>query len=458
MDLHQHDRVRLFGYQCILLLVEVLALLALFSACRRSRSMNAKDADFVNCVSPATQSSRTDCAGLNVKQVGQGTLVEEEAEQPVLHRRTKGTRQPHEVPVDDARYGSVSMRAFNGSTKIVYEVTLSQALLDRIRKERESRGLNQGSQSVKDPTAIEGAAQGRSQVQKAVWDEETIARMIPIPTAEQRGSARLQLVGRSNGVDTRIIRAPTTIYPWSTIALFSNTCSGTLIGPRLLITAAHCINKRGTTTFYNITVTPGSDGTGVTPYGNSQTLAPGGPTWYWTSTQWQQCDSDDYDDCEEYDWGFLVVPKPLGISTGWMGYEAEPQSVLNSVKHWNRGYPGCASKWGLAVPVNCQPYRLYGDTHSCPLGDYENEDPDGWNRNIEHGCDTSPGQSGSPVYHYGLNQNGQWVPIVTMVNIASRCDDKGLDPCESDDDTPNKARRIGPAALGVINWGLQTFP
>ena len=372
------------------------------------------------------------CDGLTVKVVGHGTLVTEQVTPPIVRRHVKGTRVPREKPAEDMKYGTVSMRGFNAATRVVYEVTLSEEVLERIRLAREARGLNEASQSVDDPNAVEGITALRGQ---GPW------------------SRAIRLVGLSNAVDSRVICAPTTKYPWSTIALFDDGCTGTLIGHRLLITAAHCINKQGTMTFYNFTVTPGLDGN-TAPFGTSTTLGPGGPTWYWTSKQWQQC-MGDVEDCQEYDWGFVVIPNPLGNSAGWMGFAAQPGSFLNSVHHLNRGYPGCS---GYAVPANCQLNRLYGDKKRCLFGDFYNEDPDDWNRNIEHGCDVSAGQSGSPLYYYGLNQKGKKVPIVTMVSIATSCDGASLDPCDSDDDTPNVARRITPSVLGVINWGLQTFP
>src|SRR4029434_6777037 len=73
-------------------------------------------------------------------------------------------------------------------------------------------------------------------------------------------------LGWSNGVDTRILRTPTSLWPWRAIAQFryGNTdesrCTGTLIGPRHLVTAAHCINEKGTNNWYTIRGAPDNNG------------------------------------------------------------------------------------------------------------------------------------------------------------------------------------------------------
>jgi hypothetical protein len=129
MDPDQETRAPLCGQRHLLGLFAILLLSHTCAARQPSRSTQTNESDFLRCVNPTTQ-SRAECMGLIVKQVGQGKLVHQEAEQPVPHRRGKGVRQPHEVSVDNAKYGSVSMRAFNARTKRLYEITLSQELLD----------------------------------------------------------------------------------------------------------------------------------------------------------------------------------------------------------------------------------------------------------------------------------------------------------------------------------------
>src|SRR5215469_18948459 len=105
---------------------------------------------------------------------------------------------------------------------------------------------------------VERGAAVRTPAQMTAWGNRLSASGLLLASSTRK--AEFQPVGLSNAVDCREILTPTTIYPWSTFARFSSNCTGTLTGLRLLVTAAHCINKLGTTTFYNITVTPASDG------------------------------------------------------------------------------------------------------------------------------------------------------------------------------------------------------
>ena len=113
-------------------------------------------------------------------------------------------------------------------------------------------------------------------------------------SAEHAGD--VQPAGWSDGDDTRELLTPTTVWPWRAITQSSfddddtqSRCTMTLIGPRHLITAAHCLVNFGTSNWKTRQLAPARDGLGVLPFGASQMTAnplAGVDAWYIVPDPW----------------------------------------------------------------------------------------------------------------------------------------------------------------------------
>jgi V8-like Glu-specific endopeptidase len=375
--------------------------------------------------------------GVSVRLVGTGRLTIAASDDEDVAPRPRGrgaAGRPADEPVDALDHEPVQVRVFNSRTLLEFEITFSPAYLRRVHLSRERRGLTGATETVRDPGAAERGPEPRD------------------------GGALARPFALSNGVDTRIIRTPTSQYPLRTIAQFTtgnpndSHCTGTLIGPRHLITAAHCFNPKGTSTWATFVVNPGRDGNGgPMPYGSSVSTVnppPGKETWYFTPSHWRANGSD----VLAWDWGLVVIPDRLGDQTGWMGYTAQTVAALTGAEEYNRGYPACNTS-KASKPAACVASRDYGDTHGCVFDDWDVKSSSGWYRTVWHNCDTSPGQSGSAVYHYFDVGGGNFEPVVSLVHGNTSCN-----ACDSGDDFPNRAKRLIPADRDVISWLRETFP
>jgi V8-like Glu-specific endopeptidase len=358
--------------------------------------------------------------------------------------------EPPNPPLDLA-----PLRVFNTRTLYEFRVTFSEALLTTIH-DCHTRSGRTGPGGPADIGVIEGQ----------------LLSFLPMIARHGAGPVRAGFTanpvapeGWSDGVDTRILRTPTTTWPWRTITNSStgdtdteSNCTMTMIGPRHLVTAAHCLVDFGTTSWKTRLLTPGRDGQDVSPYGNSwmdATPPPGETAWYIVPDPWLD-PSTDSSGTNEYQWdiGAVLMLDRLGDLTGWMGYGAYPSSDLNTRTQINRGYPGCDKD---GAPAGCQSLRLYGDTDDCDVGGYHHPGSNGWNRNYSVDCDLSKGHSGSALYHYRWYP--PWnddAPYVAAVVSWQECTD--ADDCGANDDYPNHVRRITPWVAGWISWLKEQFP
>lgn len=391
---------------------------------------------------------------ITVDYLGQGKIASQEVAYAQPSRTSMGVRDA--VEPEDARVADTGFLLFNAATHNQFHITFTHELLSPLADCYEDNELNLGTDAVEDPARFD-------YVQTLFLP---VLSGAPVNNAGE--SVDMGLVGsRSNGFDTRTVRAPTTTSPWRTIAQLGGGCSGTMIGPRHVLTVAHCIYNRDNNSWNTVVVRPGRDAqaSDPTPYGSSTittNLPSGVEAWYFTHAQWRNPSTTG----GQWDWGLIVIPDRLGEQSGWMGYGALPGQTLAQYTKLNRGYPACWSNRPDRPPV-CQTSRLYGDMYACRLGNFLAQGPDGWHRAIDHSCDTSAGHSGSPMYlYYRHAQSGLTFPAVVAVHFGSRCD-RDVDGdgtiqqdelCMEDDAYPSIVRRNTPTEFSLISAFRELFP
>lgn len=287
----------------------------------------------------------------------------------------------------------------------------------------------------------------RSLSQKAGWD-------LGFDAGKGEPSIDDANKGWSDGADTRTRRTNNTAYPFSAMGQMNggleSGCSGTMVGRRHLLTAAHCLYNR-TNESWSLTMRfrPGREGTcnniACEPYGEHA------GTWFFTPVQWRT------EGGYEYDYGMVVLQGTPGYDTSWLGYVALSQSTLRDYcddngNCYNRGYPACGFP---EAPLECRLNNnfqgwAYQDTQSCEIGSFYTTGDDGWDARFSTNCDYSRGHSGSAIFTDVYN--GSTKVVLGIVSTHS------CTTCTNGEDYPNGIRRITPEVLDMISYFKAEMP
>lgn len=172
-----------------------------------------------------------------------------------------------------------------------------------------------------------------------------------------------------------------TAYPWrcsGKVESVLGSGSGTMVGPRHLLTCSHIIDWRPDGTVGWLKFTP-MYYNGSAPFGSSWAIR----VYFKQKVQGPTIDSTE----AQYDYVAVVLDRTIGSATGWLGTKGYSDSWDGGAYWTHVGYPGDLT--GAQRPTYQNAIALDGDFWTTDA-----------HERIGHKADIWPGQSGGPFWGY----------------------------------------------------------
>lgn len=225
-------------------------------------------------------------------------------------------------------------------------------------------------------------------------------------------------------------------YPWRTTGLVrtaAGRCTGCTIGPRLVLTASHCVNwsADGSSAGW-ISFAPGSFD-GDEPWGEIAATQ----IVFWNQAQGLLSDLE-----TAFDYVVLVMEEDIGNVIGYPGYRTYNEDWNNGSFWQIIGYPG--------ELAGGQRPSFQGDAVISSVGDQSLNGQDGYV--MGHFNDITPGNSGGPCWGWWSEE-----PWPRVVGVASTIGSTAVQTPTGSTSGDNEFGG-GPALSSLISWARSNFP